>query len=427
MDEPNVLRRAFTIAAGCLVALALGAAIFLPTPDPDKRAGALAITNALAFDGEFWWEDATLLIENGRVVALGSEVGIPTHARTIDVGGATILPGLIDAHVHSYGDALTQQLRFGVTTVLDMFTAPGSLPASRDARDSLAPSSRADRFSAGMLATVAGGHGSQFGVPIEAIDASTDIEKWVADRLSEGSDYIKLVYIPYQRRLPSLTLATAKTLIDAAHDAGVMAVAHVSSGRGAQDMVAAGADGLVHIWADKPVDDAFIDAALAADIFVIPTLAVFATAERSGEGVRLAEDPNFEDRLTDAQAASLRSDFGLRIPGMRLQAAIDNTRRLHDAGIPILAGSDAPNPGTAHGPSLHHELELLVRAGLSPAEALSAATVVPAERFNLQGRGELTEEARADFIVVDGDPREDPTATRALRHVFKNGADIPLD
>ena len=92
--------------------------------------------------------------------------------------------------------------------------------------------------------------------------------------------------------------------------------------------------------------------------------------------------------------------------------------------MPILAGTDAPNPGTAHGASLHRELELLVHAGLAPTEALAAATSVPASAFHLADRGRVARGLRADLVLVNGDPTRDITATRDIVGVWKGGAPV---
>lgn len=425
MANSNPLQRAFYISLGILVALLTAGLVFLPNAQSTGSAaaddGPVALVNATVFDGEAWHDEVTVLLSAGRVTGMGADVALPDDVRTIDVAGQTVLPGLIDAHTHTVGDALRQSLRFGVTTNLDMFAPSALLASTRMQRDATDETSRADLFSAGVLATVEGGHGTQYGVPVDVMTGPDDATAWVARRIGEGSDYIKLVYMPYQQRIPSLDLDTATALINAAHEAGVMAVAHISSGRGASDMVDAGVDGLVHIWAETPVTDDFIARARAANLFVIPTLAVYASTDHSGEGGRLAEDPNISPWLSEAQRAGLGADFGARIPTMRLAGAVDNARRLHAAGIALLAGSDAPNPGTTHGASLHHELELLSRAGLTPTEALHAATGLPAERFDIGTRGRLAVGARADLIVVNGDPRDDIVATRDIAHVFKNG------
>ena len=105
---------------------------------------------------------------------------------------------------------------------------------------------------------------------------------------------------------------------------------------------------------------------------------------------------------------------------------------MHTAGIPILAGSDAfaapllPEP-VRHGESLHHELALLVEAGLTPPEALRSATVLPARHFGLTDRGAVEPGLRADLVLLDGDPLTDITATRRIARVWCAGLDAPLD
>jgi imidazolonepropionase-like amidohydrolase len=94
-------------------------------------------------------------------------------------------------------------------------------------------------------------------------------------------------------------------------------------------------------------------------------------------------------------------------------------RQLHAAGVPLLAGTDAPNPGTTHGASLHREL--LVNAGLTTTEALAAATSVPARIFGLRDRGRIAPGMRADLLLVEGNPVRDMTDTRNIVAVWKKG------
>src|SRR5690606_2821998 len=142
----------------------------------------------------------------------------------------------------------------------------------------------------------------------------------------------------------------------------------------------------------------------------------------SGEAERLAHSPLLEPYVSAEQSANLSASFpGSQPRPQDLENAIESVRRLHAAGVTILAGSDAPNPGTAHGVTIHHELELLVRAGLSNLEALAAATSVPATRFSLGNRGRITPGARADLVLVRGNPLEDITATRSITSIWKNG------
>ena len=108
-------------------------------------------------------------------------------------------------------------------------------------------------------------------------------------------------------------------------------------------------------------------------------------------------------------------------PATTYAGAVETVRALKKAGVAILAGTDAGNPGTTHGASLHGELELLVQAGLTPAEALAAATSIPAKTFGLGDRGRVAAGLRADLVLVSGDPTVDITATRAIDGIWKQG------
>jgi hypothetical protein len=109
------------------------------------------------------------------------------------------------------------------------------------------------------------------------------------------------------------------------------------------------------------------------------------------------------------------------------EAAEAALRQLKAAGVPLLAGTDTPNPGTAFGAAMHGELELLVNAGLTPIEALRAATSVPADKFKLARRGRIRPGAAADLLLVDGDPTASIKATRKITAVWKDGRRVDRD
>jgi hypothetical protein len=187
-------------------------------------------------------------------------------------------------------------------------------------------------------------------------------------------------------------------------------------------LIDANADGLVHIFLDSVADDEFAKTAKDKGAFIVATLTVVASESRAGEGQRLASDSRIRPFLAPGQVDSLSSTFPMiDASAPYLTNALQSIRKLHAAGVPILAGTDAGNPGTAHGASIHGELELLVRAGLTPTEALASATSLPAKYFNLPDRGRIAPGFRADLILVDGDPTTDITATRAITRVWKNG------
>ena len=421
------------IAPAAAVAIIAALILALPTPEPDLEAeqSGFAITHVRVFDGQRFHEDQDVIVQNGKIAAVGTTLDISPSLRKIPGNGRTLLPGLIDAHVHTFGRARQDALRFGVTTLVDMFTSPEILPEARQQRGRADETRLADLYSAGMLATASGGHGTQFGVPVTPVQGPELAASWVDDRLAEGSDFIKIVIEPggvWGRSMPTLDPATVRALVSAANERGVIAVAHVSTMADAQMAIEAGVDGLVHVFVDQRVSQSVLELAREKEVFVIPTAIVMAGAGGQVDAQALSAEPGVGERLSDEQQQSLAQDTWMTANGSALlDRAIENTTALHQAGVPLVAGSDAPNPGTAHGISLHQELELLVRAGLSAAEALAAATESPAEVFGLEGRGCLKPGCRADMVLIDGDPRIDVTHTRRIDAVWKNGFPIKLE
>ncbi len=424
--------RHIALLAGTAVAGLLTVLIFtLPVPEgsssqvpaegPSQDAShALLIENVRLLAGEQLSELQSVLVRDGLIVEIGT-VASEEDVQVFDGAGGTLLPGLVDSHTHSYGSSLADALRFGVTVNLDMFADRSLLPQARQARDNTGASRQADLWSAGMLATAPGGHGTQYGVTVEPLEAVSEVPGWVAARKAEGSDYIKLVYMPKAPSVPSIDRDLARAVIEAAQAEGLMAVAHISTLEGARHMIEDGVDGLVHVFADETADDAFIELSRARGVFVIPTLAMIEAIGNDVGLETLLDLPDQDRLLSPMQQQTLGARFGGTIPGFRREVALDNVRRLHAGGVTILAGSDAPNPGTAQGVSLHRELQLLVEAGLSEAEALAAASTLPAEHFDLAGRGQVAEGQRADLVLVNGNPLEDISATLAIEAVFKNG------
>jgi imidazolonepropionase-like amidohydrolase len=387
-----------------------------------------AITDVRLFDGTRVVPHATVVIEGAKIIAAGTKVAIPAGASVIDGKGKTLLPGLIDSHTHVFPGSLERALRFGVTTEMDMFTSLVTLKALRAEQAKGPVTNRADIYSAGTLVTVAGGHGSEY-FPIPTFKSGDDAQAFIDARIAEGSDYIKLIEETgeaYGMKWPTLTKSDLTELIAAAHRRGKLAVVHVSTISGARDSIDAGADALVHIFADKAPDAGFGKFVAAHHAFVAPTLSVNENTTGVGSGTSLITDKNLAPFLDPDEITNLKAAFPSR-PGatVSMANAFEAVRQLKAAGVPILAGTDAPNPGTAHGASMHRELELLVKSGLTPVEALTAATTAPAKQFKLKDRGRIAAGLRADLLLVDGDPTTDILATRNIVMVWKNG--VALD
>ncbi len=408
-----------TVSRSVLVSLLL----LSLTSSAEAPSSTMAITNVRVFDGEHVIARANVVVQDGKIVAVGADAKIPAGSTLVDGRGKTLLPGLIDAHVHSWGDAQTDALRFGVTTELDMFTDWHLLADAQKARAGVAPTQSADLWSAGTVATVAGGHGTEYGMTIPVIEKAADAQPFVDARVKEGSDYIKIILdngATYGKKIPTLSYDEVKALVEAAHKDGKLAVVHVSQLADARAAIADGADGLAHVFVDAPADAVFVKLAKDKHAFVIATLSVYGGMASPSTGVALRDDARLKPFLSAAQNEFLSRTFPHPQAELVRQGE-DNVRRLHHAGVPILAGTDAGNPATTHGASLHGELQLLVASGLSPAAALTAATALPARIFHLADRGRIAPGLRADLVLVDGDPTTDITATRSIVTIWKNG------
>jgi hypothetical protein len=154
---------------------------------------------------------------------------------------------------------------------------------------------RADLFSAGTLVTAPGGHGTEYGFLIPTITAADQADVFVAARIADGSDYIKIVYdAGAELRLPwkSIDEPTLSAVIRAAKTRKKLAVVPILAREFARRAIDAGADGLAHLFIDKPVDDAFVRLAAQRKVFVIPTLTFLDNTNRYNAGnAALADDP----------------------------------------------------------------------------------------------------------------------------------------
>ena len=415
-------RKSFILLVIC--ATVTGIFFMLPTPAPRHEArGSFAIRHVRVFDGEQVLPDTDVVVQDGLIKAVGKGLDVPADLQVIDGTGKTLLPGLIDAHVHTYGPSRQDALRYGVTTELDMFTDWRLLADAKRERQNLAQTDLSDLWSAGTLATVAHGHGTEFGLPVPTLTSADQAQAWVDARIQEGSDYIKIIREDGSElgiHIPTLDEAEVAALIKAAHARGKLAVIHIQKLEDARLAIADGVDGLAHIAMDKPADADFIRLAQQHHVFVVATLSVYAGAACSGEAAKLAADPAIAPSLSKDQKGMLGGKWVHCYP-QALSIASESVRRLHAAGVPILAGTDAGNPATAHGVSLHGEMALLAAAGLTPAEALASATSLPAKYFHLDDRGRIAPGLRADLVLVNGDPTQDITATRHIVTIFKNG------
>ncbi|MCX4098575.1 amidohydrolase family protein [Nocardia sp. alder85J] len=383
-------------------------------------AAATTIVNAKVFDGTGSRDLTSVRFTDGLITECSAASAARAGDEVIDARGGTVLPGLIDAHVHLVPGAPAQSLIFGVTTVLDMFSTPDLVAGAREQARSRPDV--ADVRSSGVGATAPGGHPSMMYAPFPTVTDAAQADRFVADRIAAGSDYLKIVS-GTGGLWPWLDSETIEALVTAAHDRGLVVVAHVSSTAGVEEVVSAGVDVVAHVPASTELDQALVERIAEAGIAVGPTLVTIENTLGAAGGAAVAGDPRLAEMLGDASTRRLTSGApgwpGREMPPY--SRAEDNVRRLADAGVTLLAGTDAPNPGTVFGASLHRELELLVRCGISPARALAAATTEPARVFGLPDRGHIAVGQRADLVLVSGDPLTDITETRAIERIWRAG------
>ncbi|KAJ5756901.1 uncharacterized protein N7511_007083 [Penicillium nucicola] len=346
---------------------------------------ATAIINVRVFDGDKICDPSTVIIEGE---AIGSSDVIPT--KTIDARGAILLPGLIDCHVHLTGpDDLTRMTEFGITTALDMGTWPIQLLESLRNQKGVT-----DIRACGIPATAPGSvHSHIPSLPREALVANAiDAERFVADRIAEAADYIKIV-----ADVPGPDQETLNALTKEAHRNEKLVIAHAVTLIATHMAQLAGADIITHTAVDGTLSDQDIQDMVENKRISIPTLTMM-------KGVARSKNQKFE-------------------------TACKNVAALHLAGVSVFAGTDANKAAGVpsqvdHGVSLHEELELLVSCGMSTTEVLRAATSLPARYFGLHDRGVIKPGYRADLVLVRENPIDDIKATRLIERTWVAGQEF---
>jgi imidazolonepropionase-like amidohydrolase len=406
---PELVARA---ASDGMAAMAETAAAVLPSPSQ-----SIAITGGTVIDVEGKrrpLSNATIIVTGGKISAVGpsNSVALPAGATIVNAAGKTIIPGLWDMHAHfeqvEWGPIY---LASGITTVRDVGNELEFITAVRDAIASgkgIGPRM--------LLAGIVDGAGPN---AMGAIRATTPEEARQVVRRYHDAGFAQI------KIYSSITLPVMRAITAEAHRLGMTVTGHVPEGINAFQAIDAGMDQINHAEyiaaVSYPDVDKVIGTMRSHKTVLDPTLALYELLARSFT----QPIESFEPGITHVarELATPLGGFGASpevapFRRRRFEDELALVGTLHKAGIPIVAGTDQSVPGY----SLHREIELYVKAGFKPLEALQAATIVPARVMGKVGdSGSIAVGKRGDLVILDASPLDDIANTRKIYRVVTDG------
>jgi imidazolonepropionase-like amidohydrolase len=396
---PSVVATAPPTASPATAAQPAGGPVTAKPPSAQPPLGivALALVNGILIDGTGAdpLPDAAVLIAGDRVAAAGprAAVTIPPSARIVDVQGAAILPGFVNAHIHQGYSAsnLEAWAQGGVTTVRDLGNSPrDELFVQRD--ELLKDNRRARLVAAGPMLTVPEGYpmvpwGSSYGLKVTSPEDAT---VKVNHLLDVGADVVKIALDSggiFDRTIPVLSPEEAAAIVKVAHQRGTVVAAHILTSSDLDKALDAGVDDVAHMAADT-VSDPQIKRMVDSGTTWVPTLELW---KRVGYGFDKVAVANLKRYVAAGGKVALGTDYA-------------GYSAVFDLGMPVT------------------EIELMRQAGMTPMQIIVAATRNAAAVCNLEDElGTLQAGKIADVLVVNGDPLEDMQALTRVRLVIHNG------
>ena len=351
-------------------------------------------------------------VEGGLIRAVGARLRTPPGTTEVDGTGDTLLPGLIDAHTHDWGESTKQALLFGVTTELNRPARQRSSPSRKRAEAEGKASDSATLFSAGNVVTPPKGHGTEYGLTVPTLTGAAEAQAFVDARIAEGSDYIKIILEDGRacgREFARLSNEELAAAVAAAHARGKLAIVHITTQEDARVAIAAGADGIAHVFADSAPRPDVIALLARRHAFAITTLTVTQSVLGTLSGPLLLADPRVAAAASPDAQAQMRKPMSMRCAG-DLAYAFAAVRQMRDAGVPILAGTDAPGP---------RELERREPApGARAAREGGPLAVRGAYRRDVRAREDVRLEGpRPDRPGPEGGPASRPRRSHPRHHV----------
>jgi imidazolonepropionase-like amidohydrolase len=397
---------------------------------------------------------SVLVIEGDRITAVGKEgkVHYPKNARVIELAGRTIMPGIVNGHGHlglvvgtqnradgysreNAENALVQYEQYGVTSMM-------SLGLNRDLIYELRDEQRKGTFPGTTIFTAGRGFGVESGVPPIPVAADQvyrprtpdEARTQVREMAQHHPDIVKLWLDDMYGKYPKMDPEIYRAVIDESHKQGLRVAAHVFYLADAKALIADGVDVLAHSIRDLPVDDELIGIMKAHSVLYIPTLMVDESAFVFAENPAVMQDQFFKLAVSpellqqfDSPEYRKKVESDPNLPKVKAAFAMGqkNLKTLEDAGIRVAFGTDSgANPARILGWAEHHELELMVRAGLTPMQAIVSATQGSAAVVGSADVGTLEAGKRADFLVLAASPLDRITNTRQMLTVWHRGKEV---